>query len=365
MKLLVALALGVVMLSSCGSEVANTTEAEQSEALVAEAVAWQMPDTASYVKYGKAKLSDYSFFEGKLSDLSPGDRVFPYDINSPLFTDYALKKRFIYLPEGQEITYSDDEVLTFPVGAILIKNFHYSDDQLTDEKGKIIETRLLIHEEKGWKALVYIWNDEQTDAFLEITGRKVPVQLASQGTIDYSVPNMLQCKSCHDLNGKIIPIGPSARQLNKPAADGDNQLGKLVDMKWLKGAPPASEWPEIVQWEDDTKKLDERARAYLEINCGHCHRSDGPAKNSGLDLTTQAREAHAMGIFKAPVAAGKGSGGLKYDIVPGQPEQSILIYRMQSNDPAIMMPELGRSIVHEEGVELIKNWIKQLEKDKV
>lgn len=365
MKLLVGLALGLMILTSCGSEVADTTKNGVQKAPVVDVAAWQMPDTASYTKYGKAKLSDYHFFEGKLADLNPADRVFPYDINSPLFTDYALKKRFIYLPEGTEIAYSSDDVLEFPVGSVLIKNFHYSDEQLTDGEGKIIETRLLIHEENGWKALAYIWNDEQTDAFIEITGKKVPVQLAAQGTIDYSVPNMLQCKSCHDRNGKIAPIGPSARQLNKPADNGDNQLAKLVNQGWLKGAPPAAEWPKLIQWEDSAGSLNERARAYLEINCGHCHRSDGPAKNSGLDLTTKAHEAHAMGIFKAPVAAGKGSGGLKYDIVPGQPDQSILIYRMQSNDPAIMMPELGRSIVHEEGVELIKNWIQQLEKDKV
>ncbi|UII31745.1 hypothetical protein LVD17_26000 [Fulvivirga ulvae] len=263
------------------------------------------------------------------------------------------------------ITYSGDDILGFPEGTILIKNFHYSGEQMADGPGKIIETRLLIHEKKGWKALAYIWNDEQTDAFIEITGKKVPVNLSARSTIDYAVPNMLQCKSCHDRNGEIIPIGPSARQLNKPGDDGDNQLVKLVSMGWLEGAPPVSEWPRLVQWENDMENLDDRARAYLEINCGHCHRSDGPAKNSGLDLTTKAHEAHAMGIFKAPVAAGKGSGGLKYDIVPGQPDQSILMYRMQSNDPAIMMPELGRSVVHEEGVELIKNWIQQLEKDKV
>ncbi|MBL6449207.1 hypothetical protein JMN32_23055 [Fulvivirga sp. 29W222] len=366
MKLLLGLALvGLMMLTSCGGEVANTTENEQQATAMTHELAWQMPDTASYVKYGKAKLSDYNFFEGKLADLNPGDRVFPYDINSPLFTDYALKKRFIYLPESKEIIYNDDEVLEFPEGTILIKNFHYSGEQLTGGKGGIIETRLLVNEPEGWKALVYIWNDEQTDAFIEITGKKVPLQLVSQGTIDYAVPNMLQCKSCHDRKGKITPIGPSARQLNKLGQDGDNQLAKLVNKKWLKNAPPADQWPTLVQWENDTESLEQRARAYLEINCGHCHRSDGPAKNSGLDLTTEAHEAHAMGIFKAPVAAGKGSGGLKYDIVPGEPNESILIYRMQSNDPAIMMPELGRSTVHEEGIKLIKNWIQQLDKDQV
>ncbi|UII31746.1 hypothetical protein LVD17_26005 [Fulvivirga ulvae] len=97
MRLIVGLTLGLMMFASCGGEEADTTKAEQQETLKADAVAWQMPDTASYAKYGKAKLSDYNFFKGKLADLIPGERVVPYDINSPLFSDYALKKE-VYLP---------------------------------------------------------------------------------------------------------------------------------------------------------------------------------------------------------------------------------------------------------------------------
>jgi hypothetical protein len=47
-----------------------------------------------------------------------------------------------------------------------------------------------------------------------------------------------------------------------------------------------------------------------------------------------------------------------YDVVAGHPEQSILVHRMESTEPKILMPELGRSLVHKEGLELIREWIR-------
>jgi hypothetical protein len=130
----------------------------------------------------------------------------------------------------------------------------------------------------------------------------------------------------------------------------------------LKGLPEMTDIPRLVSWDNaESATLDERARAYLEINCGHCHRPEGPGKNSGLDLTTFSPSDHGLGIYKSPVAAGAGSGGHQYDIVPGAPENSILVYRMQSLDPGTMMPELGRSLIHQEGVQLIKDWIRSME----
>jgi len=342
----------LVVLAACS----NSTKKENQKAEQPEEVVWQIPDTASYTRFGKAKLSDYGFFHGALVALEPAERVLSYDINSPLFSDHAQKKRFIYLPEGKQLTYNHSSPFDFPEGSVLIKNFFFDDNQLGEGKGRIIETRLLIREAKGWKTLPYIWNPEQTDAFLELPGRQIKLSLLGQKeAMLYSVPTMMQCKSCHESKGEIVPIGPSARQLNK-----DGQLEKLVDMGWLKGFPKNKQWPKMTAWHDESQSLDERAKAYLEINCGHCHQPDGPAKNSGLDLTASAENALAMGVFKTPVAAGKGSGGLKYDIVPGKPDESILVYRMESVDPAIMMPEIGKAVVHEEGVELIRQWIASL-----
>jgi hypothetical protein len=68
-----------------------------------------------------------------------------------------------------------------------------------------------------------------------------------------------------------------------------------------------------------------------------------------------------LGECKLPIAAGQGTGGNKFSIVPGKPEESILVYRMTSIDPGTMMPELGRSLVHDEGVALIADWISGME----
>jgi len=318
-----------------------------------------LSENMAYADLGKLTLSEYGFFKGKLADLQPTEGVFPYELNTPLFTDYAKKARFIYIPDSSQIAYREGEVLDFPIGTTLIKNFFYSGEQLDQSDKKIIETRLLIKQNEGWVALPYIWNKEQTEAYLEITGGNLALAITSkngtQHAFDYAVPTMNQCKSCHEKNGKIVPIGPSVRQLNR-----DGQLEGMIAAGILVGAPDANEWPKLAQWEDPAYSLNDRARAYLDINCAHCHSDGGPAKNSGLSLVYNEEDLYALGIHKKPVAAGKGSGGFAYDIDPGNPDESILLHRMKINDPGTRMPELGRSLVHEEGVSLIENWIKEM-----
>ena len=323
-------------------------------------------ENAAYGKVGKLKLSDYGLFHLPLKELKPARKMMLYDLNTPLFTDYASKKRYIFIPDGSTSQYNPTESLEFPEGTILVKNFFYSEHQLEKESMKIIETRLLIREKYNWIALTYIWNEEQTEAFLEITGGTVPVQLSGMTQpFEYRVPTMLQCKSCHELNGEIVPIGPTVRQLNRNnnyTEGTQNQLRKMIDLGWLAEYEDQNNWLKVAKWDDkETFSLEDRARAYLDINCGHCHRPGGPGKNSGLDLTVFAPNEHSLGIMKAPVAAGAGSGGLKYDIVPGKADESILVFRMMSVNPGIMMPELGRSLIHQEGIDLIEEWIRSLD----
>ena len=109
-------------------------------------------------------------------------------------------------------------------------------------------------------------------------------------------------------------------------------------------------------WEDHSNKTT-HARAYLDSNCGHCHSATGPAKTSGLDLTRTNTNDHSMGVCKAPIAAGKGSGGRLYSITPGQPAESIISYRMETTDPSRRMPEIGRSLTHAAGLQVVNQWI--------
>jgi uncharacterized repeat protein (TIGR03806 family) len=312
---------------------------------------------------GRPTLSAYGFFTGPLRNLEPAKGVVPYSINAALFSDYAFKKRFIQIPDGSQIVYNGREVFDFPDGAVLIKNFYYpADFNRPEENLRIIETRLLILENGSWKVLPYVWNDEQTEAFLEVAGSGKSVSWKeSDGTIrsiEYSIPNVNQCKGCHLKGEKVMPIGLSARQLN--LGKSSNQLAVWQEQGILTGMPELKTLPRITPYEDESESLSDRARAWLEINCAHCHRPDGQAKTSGLHLMANVSSPHELGIGKAPVAAGKGSGGLRFDIVPAHPEESILLFRITSTDPGIMMPEMGRKLVHKEGVDLIRRWILEM-----
>lgn len=316
-------------------------------------------------------LSEWKLFQEPLSALKPIKGIIPYDLNTPLFSDYAFKLRFVKLPKGKSAEYNPTEVLDFPQGTILIKNFYYPQDfQQPEGKRRIIETRLLIHEGKEWEALTYVWNEEQTEAYLEIAGRSVHVEWKDKEgllqNVNYSVPNLVQCKSCHDKSGRLIPIGPTARQLNKEysyASGKINQLSQWEKLGLLSGVPPESEWPMFPVWDDPVSgTLDKRARAWLEINCAHCHSAEGPARNTGLYLKYDEDDDYKVGFHKPPVAAGRGSGGLKYSIVPGDPEASILVYRIQSLDPGVMMPEVGRKLRDEDGINLIREWISSMKR---
>ena len=321
-------------------------------------------DTLSIKTYGmgKKKLSMYKFFKGKLGDLNPVEGVLPYELNSPLFSDYAEKARFIALPFGSSFEYKDEEVFDFPQGTTLIKNFYYP-----NEKGgrKIIETRLLINESFGWRPITYVWNKEQTEAYFHMLGAEIPIVATDyegvQHKIDYGVPDINQCKNCHMKDKGTSPIGPSARQLNRNVViDGQNVNQLEYYSPFITGMPDITEVDIVVDYMDESHDLDIRARSYLDSNCGNCHRPEGSAKTSGLNLSFYETDHYKLGINKSPIAAGKASGDKLYDIVPGDPDASILVYRMESNDPEVKMPEMGRTLIHKEGVELIRQWISSL-----
>ncbi len=329
---------------------------------------WSYVGTSDEQAY-KMQLSDYGFFEESLADLQPAENVLPYELNSPLFSDYAKKARFIALPKGETIDYNAEQVLDFPKGTAILKTFYYPDDFRKPEKGRrLLETRVLLHEEDGWVALPYIWNDEQTEAYLEVAGGKKDVQWRDERgkkrKLEYSIPNMNQCKGCHLRDKEIVPIGPSARQLNRSleyAEGASNQLTYLHDRGWLPDLPDLSAVPKLIDWQSSKNgTVAERARAYLDANCGHCHNPQGPANTSGLFLNIHEEDPSRWGVNKSPIAAGRGAGDRQFNIVPGKPDASILIYRMESSDPGVMMPEIGRKLVHDEGIALLKEWIKNM-----
>ena len=302
-----------------------------------------------------------------MADLKPNQGVVPYDLNTPLFSDYASKYRFVWMPSGTAAVYNENEAFEFPAGTIFSKTFAYP---ISGQPGKerLIETRLLVHSQSGWTPLPYVWNGEQTEAYLEVAADPTVVHWThpsgEQIAIDYVIPNVNQCKECHEKSKATIPIGPKARNLNKDfdySEGRENQLKHWTRIGYLKGAPDPGSAPRTPVWDDPgTGSGEARARAYLDIQCAHCHNSEGSANNSGLYLTVAQTDPLRLGICKVPVSAGQGSGDLLFDVVKGKPEESILLHRMDSVAPKIMMPELGRTLIHREGVALIREWIRSM-----
>jgi parallel beta-helix repeat protein len=314
-------------------------------------------------------LSDYRLFPGNDPFATPNEGGIPYDLTTPLFSDYAQKYRVVFLPPGTSATYSDTDVFSFPVGTVIAKTFTFANDLRNLALGeRWIETRLLIHRTEGWVGIPYVWADDRSEAVLALGGSAVDVTWidtdgSARGT-NYRVPNVVQCGGCHVGPLGADPIGPKARLLNKShdyAGTSENQLAHWTAAGVLVGAPAPAAAPRLPVWNDPGDgTLEERARAYLESNCAHCHNPAGRAKFSGLWLEHDRPMGPNTGICKAPVATGAASGGFLYAIKPGHPEQSILVYRMSSALPAIKMPELSKSLVHDEGVDLVTAWIQTM-----
>lgn len=311
------------------------------------------------------KLSDYNFFQGDIKNLEPVYRVIPYDLNSGLFTDYAQKKRFIWMPDNVKATYNEDgKILDFPVGTVLIKNFYY-ENSLPANTVKIIETRLMIKKQDGWLFANYVWNNEQTEAIQSTEAKLTRVQWDQNGStmmVNYKIPSIIDCASCHTLNGIQTPIGTKPQNLNKlyTYTDGSkNQLQKLIEVGYLNNNLP-SQILSTVDWTNKNLPLETRVRSYLDINCAHCHTPGGPCDYTPMDFAfNRTTNPINLGICVEP--SDFASGGEDYLIAGQQIEESLVRSRMNNNISFEMMPPLGRTIVNEEAVELIEEWINSLE----
>ena len=330
----------------------------------------------------------------------------PYELNSALFSDYSTKYRFLFIPPGQPATYRDrtasvTATLDFPVGTVIAKTFAFRKEDaggaLLSEN--VVETRLLIKRLKAdgstqWVGLPYVWSGSGATrvAELKIEGGTASVEYDYQdpdagvknadgsrkrytgATALYRVPAALNCLTCHagdDREAGSAPIGPKARNLNRDhdyAGVGTvNQLQHLKNLGLLSGLPAdPSTVDKLARWNvpgstgqiaDSASDVHGRTRAYLETNCMHCHNPSGAASNSGLSLDAYRTVNVQYGICKKPVAAGRGSGGKRFDIIPRDAEGSILPYRLASVEAGVKMPPIARSVAHGEAVALVTLWV--------
>lgn len=380
------LAATLISLSACGGSSSNSTS-EQEFACIhnEESVNWNL-----LLEGNAEKLSDYQLFVDSCNPAATNsERGLPYDLSSALFTDYASKYRFIFIPDDQHVLYNEKEAFDFPTGSVITKTFTMPKD--TSKRGikneTLLETRLLIKRTEGWIARAYVWNKNGTEAFLTRAGENIKInQLKHKGqnlSFTYKVPAQNECLTCHQLKIKndgtekleFKPIGPKARFLN---SDYDyefgtqNQLTKWKELGFLKGLPnnieevqkahPFNDDMRVSDYSGTPEELNATAKSWLDINCAHCHRPGGQASNTGfrVDYNTPLEgNAAYHGICQSPVS-GASAGSTKI-IVPGDAETSLLYNRLHTTNPGLSMPPLGRQVIHNEGTQLIKAWIDQLE----
>ncbi|WP_439484345.1 hypothetical protein [Cyclobacterium plantarum] len=304
---------------------------------------WYLQDLPNTISF-EPRLSDYKLFQGSLNELKPADNVIQYDLNTPLFTDYARKVRFIKLPQGKKMKFSGRSLLDFPSGTILAKTFYYPKNALPQEKAdKILETRLLILENGQWNVGVYKWNDQQSEAFLLTEGSEEEVRQilpdGSNKTFSYKIPSNKACTTCHNSGGSIVPIGPRVSNLNsiQRHTKSKNQLKFWMEIGKLEefDLESTSNFPE---WNNPETDISRRSRAYLDVNCAHCHNPSGIASDWSLDLR-----------YDTPLGQ-TGIVRMKHHIPA----------RMSSNWEDEVMPKIGTTLKHKEGIALIRKYIESL-----
>lgn len=289
------------------------------------------------------KLSDYGLFKGKIADLVPNDQGISYELASALFTDYAEKKRVIFLPKGKKIVASDHRLPNFPDGTIIAKTFFYPERGTSQEsKSILLETRLLINESGQWNAATYQWNSTQDEAFLLADSAAVPVLFLDGKSVkrqtNYIIPSRTDCIACHRQGDRILPIGPKIRNLNRVVLRDRDTIQQLEYLKarGIIDIPPLR-LGSLPSYDDLNQSTAHRARAYLEVNCAHCHNPMGTAYMTMLDLR-----------FESPI----NETGIWL-------KQAKIIGRM-SVLGEMHMPQKGTTLLHEEGITLIKGYLQSL-----
>ncbi len=363
-----ALAAALLVLVACGEDA--PTGVDLSRPVVVDLAAPPPAKLSAWNLFAWDPAAGFTFN-------ATGERIVPYDLTTALFSDYALKSRAIYVPPGATATFDPERVLELPVGSVIVKSFYFPADlRAPAEDLTLVETRLLVRHDDGWHAHPYIWDEAQQDAVLSPAGEVRPITFidphGETQTASYLIPQRNQCATCHGYkesetsSTETVPIGIKARYLAH-----DGQLARMTDLELFDGAPatvePAYDFRAIETGgvaAIPAADVDEAARTYLDINCAHCHNPNGvQGMTSQLFLDRANQDPFRLGLCKRPGSAGAGNGGLTFDIVPGDPEQSILYFRTSTTQVGAMMPLLGRSTAHTRGVELLHAWIAAMPAD--
>lgn len=319
--------------------------AKDAEDNVSEASDTAMGSTLIGELQFRDKLSEMCIFQGDYSEIDPREGVQLYELNSTLFTDYAKKQRLVRLPKGEKMTYNGSDLLpNFPDNTLVAKTFYYNLDDRDPSLGQqIIETRVFIKLNGVWEVGDYIWNSDMTDAIYSEAGMELPISfIDNTGTtnnVNYEIPSKQDCFTCHNNNDETFPIGMKLRNMNfVPSYTSMNQLDYLTSNNFLDGVNSGST-SQLPDWTDDALSLEERARGYMDINCAHCHSPGGSVPDFYmLDLRLEVPYADS-GIEDSRL-------GIKA--------------RFESVVPFFRMPQLGRTVRHDEAIIVLNEYLDSL-----
>ncbi|HEX5104387.1 MAG TPA: hypothetical protein VFV87_11280, partial [Pirellulaceae bacterium] len=314
-------------------------------------------------------------------DHTPAAGLIPYSVNAQLWSDHAIKERFIAIPGDAKIGF--DEVTypqpspgappgwKFPDGTVLVKTFSMETERGNPASAKRLETRLLHFqkfpgtEEYGdqyWRGYTYVWNDEQTDAELlsaDGADRVLKIKDGDKFVLqNYRFPSRAECTLCHTMGSKFA-LGVTTMQMNRDHNYGGTLANQLATLEHIglfdKPLPkPPAELPKLADYDDESQSLDTRARAYLHSNCAHCHIKWGGG-NAEFKLVSTLPLAE-LGIVGTPPGHGRFNLDDPKLLVPGQPDRSIILHRMQLTTLG-RMPHIGSRVPHESAIKLIREWI--------
>jgi uncharacterized repeat protein (TIGR03806 family) len=297
--------------------------------------------------------------------LGPMSGCIPYDVNSPLWSDAAVKRRWIAVPSDERIKYSPTGEWSFPDGTVFIKHFDLVTDETTGETERL-ETRFLVRQSGGGVyGVSYRWRNDMPEAELVANAQtsKITIKTADgERTQTWYYPSPLDCLTCHTPNAGDV-LGVKTRQLNgqfKYAASGvtDNQL-RTWNYLGLFDPPlddvALAKLPALVRVDDAAAPLEHRVRSYLDANCSQCHRPNGAAGYFDARFDTPLAD---QGLIHGRLAKTMDIAGAEV-ICPGDVSKSALYQRVHITGE-LQMPPLTRNLVDQDALDVLGDWINSL-----
>ena len=288
-------------------------------------------------------LSAYGIYDGTAGSIEPATHFHLYELSAPLFSNYSKKQRLIQLPAGETLVKIDDGLPSFPEGTVLVKTFYYPHDERDLSLGiQIVETRVSVLRDGEWNMASYVWNSDQNDATLAPDGHDAQVSWTNvngvERTIDYHFPSQRECVSCHQVDRTVKPIGPSLRNMNREV-ERDSQVVEQLAHLQQQGLLDSFDITTIAtlpDYQDHSLTLEQRARAYIDMNCSHCHRPGGWHEATEREFD-----------FRYETSLSQSRIYNRREDIQRQMEQG-------------EMPYLGTTVIHEEGLELVKAYLDEL-----